>query len=76
MKKRKPGRRCSICSHEQVELINELLETQTLRGISRRFKGDESMRDSLRRHEQKCLQQKAIEKERIGTKPNTNSLRW
>ena len=76
MRIRKPGRPCSICSHEQVELINKLLETQTLRGISRRFKGDESMRDSLRRHEQKCLQQRGIEKEQTNAKPETDSLRW
>lgn len=75
MRKRKPGRPCSICSHDQVELINKLLETKTLRGISRQFKGDESMRHALSRHEQKCLQ-RALEKEQMNASPEANSLRW
>jgi hypothetical protein len=55
MRERKPGRPCSICEHEQLEKINELLETKTYRAVSRQILGNDSMRDSLRRHERNCL---------------------
>lgn len=57
MRKSNVGRKCSICSHDELETINELIGKKSFRAISRQFQGDDSMRDAIRRHAENCLSQ-------------------
>ena len=54
--KKTTGRKCSICTHAQLEEINaEIFRGVSLRAISRQFCVEDKSRDSLNRHSVNCL---------------------
>lgn len=73
--KKKTGRKCSICTHEESEKIDaEILKGKSFRAISRQFFSNDSARDSVRRHAENCLKvdlqvyrEKAVEQGRINS---------
>lgn len=48
------GRKCSICTHDELETINDLIGRKSFRAISRQIQDNDSMRDSIRRHAENC----------------------
>lgn len=57
MRKSNAGRKCSVCVNYELETINELIGKKSFRSISRQIQGNDSMRDSIRRHAENCLSQ-------------------
>ncbi len=50
------GRKCSVCTHERVREINSSIgEGKPFRAISCQIQGNDSMRESVRRHTENCL---------------------
>lgn len=64
-------RKCSICQHDKLENINRLVfDGKPFRAVSRQIVGDDSMRESIRRHTEYCLKtdiQAVIKEKRIAT---------
>jgi len=53
--KKSTGRKCSICSHDKAKQINSAINGEkSFRAISRQFFGDDSARESVRRHTENC----------------------
>ena len=50
------GRKCTICAHKDVEQINrQIANGNSFRAISCQIAGNESARESVRRHTENCL---------------------